>query len=295
MIYLKLSGLQSINMIRLNSGGKGGVMIGGRGIDSNKSDKNKKVDGNISNKMAPPPPSPASFLGPGFMKRSSTFVTEGIGWRKKSSGSNGKDAKERQNLALKVRQKVAQMDDDDNNKAGTGGNDGRGRMSRLVGSVTGGLKSWSSSEDVRQSVVGAFSKTVSAIKQRPNRSAKLSHDSAISNGKLNNTRVYANGTPTKRNSVSAAPLREKNTARNHKSNRTSLPCDTNVQLKSIRPTNNNKNSRDFITNENRFNRDPVALRNNNNSQNFRPSSASSVTSTPITRVQQLRPNSEGKR
>ena len=96
-------------------------------------------------------------MGPEFMRRSCTFVAE-AGWRKSSGG--GKDAKERQNLALKVRQKAAELGAGDEKPTGSSG-----RMQRLVGNMTGNLKSWSSSEDVRQSVMGALNRTVSVITQ----------------------------------------------------------------------------------------------------------------------------------
>ena len=102
-------------------------------------------------------------MGPEFMRRSCTFVAE-AGWRKSGSSGSGKEAKERQNLALKVRQKAAELGATDELDSGSN-NPKSGRVQRLVGNVAGNLKSWSSSEDVRQSVMGAFNRTVSVITQ----------------------------------------------------------------------------------------------------------------------------------
>lgn len=108
-------------------------------------------------------------VGPGFMRRSCTFVTEGS-WRKNSFGlgSGSKENKDRANLALQVRKKAAQLGSCEEERENSGPLNSSvvsrsGRVSRLVGN----LKSWSSSDDVRQSVVGALTKTVNVIKQRP--------------------------------------------------------------------------------------------------------------------------------
>ena len=238
-------------MIRLNSSGKAGPVLSALDGKENKKESTK----------LPP------FIGPGFMKRSSTFVTEGIGWRKKSNGAGSKDAKERQNLALKVRQKVAQLEEVDSERVNGRSNDydynNKGRMSRLVGSVTGGLKSWSSSEDVRQSVVGAFSRTVSVIKQRPAKNAKPTPTKPIINSKsssIANSNKDKNSISNKRNTVSI-PNRENITPNKFKSNRTSFTSD--LQLTKNRENPASKKISHHTKNSSTKETSAVILRNNN--------------------------------
>lgn len=124
---------------------------------------------------APTTPSPYSF-----MRRSCTFVAESsLGLRKSalrtsltSHGSSArtpapavnKVVKDRKNLAMQVRQKKELLEESANGHtesvAGRGGG-GSGRVSRLVG----GLRAWSSTEDVRQSVMGAIGRTVSVSRR----------------------------------------------------------------------------------------------------------------------------------
>lgn len=141
----------------------------------------------------PQPTKPTPTISPySFMRRSCTFVAESsLGLRKAATRTSftgqpltvhpasartplraqpppvNKVVKDRKNLAMQVRQKKDMLEES------TNGDDcvnervdsvsGSGRMSRLVG----GLRAWSSTEDVRQSFMGAIGRTVSVIKQQP--------------------------------------------------------------------------------------------------------------------------------
>ena len=140
-----------------------------------------------STKSAPTISSPYNF-----MRRSCTFVAESsLGLRKSASRNSSidhqsagirtslknsatpttapqKTVKDRKNLALQVRQKKDMLEETANGESRVNGRleegvSGGGRMSRLVG----GLRAWSSTEDVRQSFMGALGRTVSVIKQQP--------------------------------------------------------------------------------------------------------------------------------
>ncbi|KAG7155200.1 hypothetical protein Hamer_G020930 [Homarus americanus] len=145
--------------------------------------------------MPQPTKPPSSLVSPySFMRRSCTFVAESsLGLRKSGSrtsftGNNSsihpastrtplrgqpapaanKVVKDRKNLAMQVRQKKDMLEESTNGRSCVDGRvdesvSGGGRMSRLVG----GLRAWSSTEDVRQSVMGAIGRTVSVIKQKP--------------------------------------------------------------------------------------------------------------------------------
>lgn len=141
-------------------------------------------------KVISPPTKSAPVLSPyNFMRRSCTFVAESsLGLRKSASRTTSIDqssgirtslkgpmtpttapqkvVKDRRNLALQVRQKKDMLEETANGESYVNGRmeqgvSGGGRMSRLVG----GLRAWSSTEDVRQSFMGALGRTVSVIKQ----------------------------------------------------------------------------------------------------------------------------------
>lgn len=162
---------------------------------------------------APTTPSPYSF-----MRRSCTFVAESsLGLRKSamrtsltSHGSNARTSapavnkvvKDRKNLAMQVRQKKELLEESTNgqngseNMAGRGGG-GSGRVSRLVG----GLRAWSSTEDVRLSVMGAIGRTVSVsrrVKQAFTRPDSSKPDvSKVQSTKANNAKANSDATKTK--------------------------------------------------------------------------------------------------
>lgn len=141
-------------------------------------------------KAGPPPSKSAPTLTSpySFMRRSCTFVAESsLGLRKSASRTTSggqavgirtslkettsaaatapqKVVKDRRNLALQVRQKKDMLEENVNGESRANGRldegvGGGGRMSRLVG----GLRAWSSTEDVRS----FFGRTVSVIKQQP--------------------------------------------------------------------------------------------------------------------------------
>ncbi|MPC45206.1 hypothetical protein E2C01_038898 [Portunus trituberculatus] len=141
-------------------------------------------------KVMSPPTKSAPVLSPyNFMRRSCTFVAESsLGLRKSASRTTSMDqsagirtslkgpmipttapqkvVKDRKNLALQVRQKKDMLEENANGENNVNGRmeqgvSSGGRMSRLVG----GLRAWSSTEDVRQSFMGALGRTVSVIKQ----------------------------------------------------------------------------------------------------------------------------------
>lgn len=143
--------------------------------------------------VSPPTKNAPTLSSPySFMRRSCTFVAESsLGLRKSASRTTSggqavgvrtslkgppaaaatapqKVVKDRRNLALQVRQKKDMLEETANGESRVNGRleegvGGGGRMSRLVG----GLRAWSSTEDVRQSFMGALGRTVSVIKQQP--------------------------------------------------------------------------------------------------------------------------------
>ena len=208
-------------------------------------------------------------VGPEFMRRSCTFVAE-AGWRK-SSGP--KETKDRQNLALRVRQKAVELgsaggDFDDGGKAAT-------RVQRLMGNVAGNLKSWSSSEDVRQSVIGAFNRTVSVITQA-RRSSKANRNSipelmAVTNiSTLANTTISDSNTDingryhlTKSASASKFVPHSKTELSNTKfASRNSVPCLTKVPLSNNRNFNQDKLNNNASNNKSRHNANNKNTSNN---------------------------------
>ncbi|ROT79282.1 hypothetical protein C7M84_002004 [Penaeus vannamei] len=166
---------------------------------------------------APTTPSPYSF-----MRRSCTFVAESsLGLRKSAlrtsltnHGSSArtpapavnKVVKDRKNLAMQVRQKKELLEESANghtesdNVTGRGGG-GSGRVSRLVG----GLRAWSSTEDVRQSVMGAIGRTVSVsrrVKQAFSRPDNSKPDTAKAQStKANQAKANADTTKAKSSNV----------------------------------------------------------------------------------------------
>lgn len=149
----------------------------------------------------PPPSKPApSFTSPySFMRRSCTFVAESsLGLRKSasrtsfsgqsatpasSSRPSNKVVKDRKNLALQVRQKKDMLEATTSDRTGMSSQDngsGGGRMSRLVG----GLRAWSSTEDVRQSFMGVSRKVKQAF-GRPDSGGRP--ETVRSNGAANTT------------------------------------------------------------------------------------------------------------
>lgn len=204
-------------------------------------------------------------VGPEFMRRSCTFVAE-AGWRKSSSGA--KDAKDRQNLALRVRQKAVELgsaggDDDDGGKAAT-------RVQRLMGNVAGNLKSWSSSEDVRQSMMGAFNRTVSVITQA-RRSSKASRNSIpeltavtnITSNKVTTTTTNSNINSryhlTKSASASRFITPTKGSNVKMGGGRNSVPSLHNVPL-----TTTSRYNQDRLNNNSNNNKSRSTHNNNNN-------------------------------
>ena len=203
-------------------------------------------------------------VGPQFFRRSCTFVAE-AGWRKST-----KEAKERQNSLLRRSQKNGNVEI---GSAGLGEHDGgRGaqRVQRLMGNGLGGARSWSSSEDVRQSVLGAFNKTVSVISQ-VRRSSKL-YKSAIPEMKAvddvidgscdvinNNNNNLTNGNATRRSMISkssSASQVSTPATRGNMSHRNSVPClNTGLSNGYTTPVKNDKKKKN---------------NNNNNSNNNTP-------------------------
>nr|XP_027210769.1 uncharacterized protein LOC113804132 [Penaeus vannamei] len=181
---------------------------------------------------APTTPSPYSF-----MRRSCTFVAESsLGLRKSAlrtsltnHGSSArtpapavnKVVKDRKNLAMQVRQKKELLEESANghtesdNVTGRGGG-GSGRVSRLVG----GLRAWSSTEDVRQSVMGAIGRTVSVsrrVKQAFSRPDNSKPDTAKAQStKANQAKANADTTKAKSSNVNGTKAqRPVNQTRRH--------------------------------------------------------------------------------
>ncbi|KAK7081944.1 hypothetical protein SK128_017390, partial [Halocaridina rubra] len=183
-----------------------------------------------------------------FMRRSCTFVAESsLGLRKSvnrtsiSSQSShrptannataaNKVVKDRKNLAMQVRQKKELLEEsvDGKHDSQVSVNGAGGRMSRLVG----GLRAWNSTEDVRQSFMGAMRPVTRRVKQAFGRPDPNKPETITANGTARPGLSKAGTAKTPANRYGASKV-ETNRQTTQLNNARNAPLKSRNQLKTV--------------------------------------------------------------